>query len=72
MSPTGVSANGIERMTAVANPAAAVVRIRTGRPDRPSSSSSSAVGQNACRIVTTATSGTRIPSWGLMIAAMTV
>ena len=65
------SPKGRLRTTAVRRPATPVVRIRTGRPVRYASPKPPA-GHRARRIVTTATSGMRIPSCGLMTAAMTV
>ncbi len=63
--------NGRQTTTAVRNPASPVVRIRIGRPVR-SGSPNPPAGHRARLMTTTATIGIRIPSWGLMIAAMTV
>ena len=71
LNETTDSPNGRHRMTAVRKPARPVVRIRIGRPVR-SGSPNPPAGHSARRIVTTATSGMRMPSCGLMIAAMTV
>ena len=65
------SPNGREIATAVRNPASPVVRIRIGRPVR-SGSPNPPAGHSARLMTTTATIGMRMPSWGLMIAAMTV
>ena len=65
------SPNGRHTTTAVRKPARPVVRMRIGRPVR-SGSPNPPAGHSARRMVTTATSGMRMPSCGLMIAAMTV